>query len=39
MEYVDDQGEVIQRDSTETLRAAYHRYCEASGLEPADLDG
>jgi quercetin dioxygenase-like cupin family protein len=39
MEYLDDQGEVVQRDSTETLRETYFGYCKTSGVEPADLDG
>jgi quercetin dioxygenase-like cupin family protein len=39
MEYLDDRGDVVQRDSTETLREAYLRYCRDNGLEPADLDG
>ena len=39
MEYLDDQGEVVQRDSTETLRESYLRYCNDNGLEPVDLDG
>jgi 2,4'-dihydroxyacetophenone dioxygenase len=38
MEYLDDRGEVIQRDSVDTLRDAYHRYCAAEGLDPVDLD-
>jgi len=39
MEYLDDQGEVVQRDSTETLRESYLRYCNDNRLEPAALDG
>ena len=39
MEYLDQQGDVIQRDSTETLRESYVRYCNDNGLEPVDLDG
>ena len=39
MEYLDDHGEVVQRDSTETLRETYLRYCEANGFEGVDLDG
>ena len=39
MEYLDDHGEVVQRDSTETLRETYLRYCEANGFEAVDLDG
>ena len=39
MEYLDDHGEVVQRDSTETLRDTYLRYCEANGFEAVDLDG
>jgi 2,4'-dihydroxyacetophenone dioxygenase len=39
MEYLDDRGEVVQRDSTDTLRETYVRYCKDNGLEPVDLDG
>lgn len=39
MEYLDGNGEVIQRDSTETLREAYIRYCDEHAIAPADLDG
>jgi hypothetical protein len=39
MEYLDDHGEVIRRDSTDTLRDAYLRYCTDSGFEPAELEG
>ena len=39
MEYLDGDGNVVQRDSTDTLRAAYLRYCDAHGLEPANLEG
>jgi hypothetical protein len=30
---------VVQRDSTDTLRESYLRYCSENGLEPVDLDG
>ena len=39
MEYLDEHGDVVQRDSTETLRESYLRYCKDNGLEPVDLDG
>jgi 2,4'-dihydroxyacetophenone dioxygenase len=39
MEYLDDQGEVVQRDSTDSLRESYLRYCTDNGLSPVDLDG
>jgi 2,4'-dihydroxyacetophenone dioxygenase len=39
MEYLDEQGDVVQRDTTETLRESYLRYCKDNGLEPVDLDG
>jgi 2,4'-dihydroxyacetophenone dioxygenase len=39
MEYLDDQGQVVQRDSTETLRETYLGHCKANGFEPVDLDG
>lgn len=39
MEYLDEHGDVVQRDSTETLREAYLRYCKDNGCEPVDLDG
>jgi hypothetical protein len=38
MEYLDDAGEVVQRDTTETMRDTYHRYCAAEGIEVVDLD-
>ena len=38
MEYLDEHGSVVRRDTTDTLRDTYHRYCEAEGLEIADLD-
>jgi hypothetical protein len=38
MEHLDDRGAVVQRDSTETLRDTYVRYCKDNGIEPVDLD-
>jgi quercetin dioxygenase-like cupin family protein len=38
MEYLDDAGEVVQRDTTETMRDTYHRYCAAEGIAVVDLD-
>jgi 2,4'-dihydroxyacetophenone dioxygenase len=39
MEYVDDRGAVIQRDTTEGMRQRYEEHCRALGVEVADLDG
>jgi hypothetical protein len=39
MEYLDDDGSVIRRDTTETMREAYERFCESEGVEIADLEG
>jgi 2,4'-dihydroxyacetophenone dioxygenase len=39
MEYLDEMGEVIQSDTTETMRDTYHRYCSAKGLDVVNLDG
>jgi quercetin dioxygenase-like cupin family protein len=39
MEYLDDRGSVVQRDSADTLRKAYLHHCRDNGLEPVDLDG
>jgi quercetin dioxygenase-like cupin family protein len=37
VEYLDDDGNVIQRDTTDTMADTYRRYCEQNGLEPLDL--
>jgi 2,4'-dihydroxyacetophenone dioxygenase len=37
VEYLDDNGEVLQRDDTASLRQAYERYCAANGIEVVDL--
>jgi hypothetical protein len=39
MEYVDDDGRVIRRGTTETMRETYERFCEGHGIDIADLDG
>jgi 2,4'-dihydroxyacetophenone dioxygenase len=39
MEYLDENGSVRQRDSTETMRDAYLQHCRAHGLDVVDLDG
>lgn len=39
MEYLDDDGSVIRRDTTETMRETYERFCESEGVEAIDLDG
>jgi hypothetical protein len=38
MEYLDDDGSVIRRDTT-TMRETYERFCESEGVEIADLEG
>lgn len=37
VEYLDDDDQVIQRDTTATMLDTYLGYCEANGLDPADL--
>jgi 2,4'-dihydroxyacetophenone dioxygenase len=39
MEYLDEHGAVVQRDTTETMRDTYAEHCRAHGLEVVDLDG
>jgi quercetin dioxygenase-like cupin family protein len=39
MEYLDESGEVLQRDTHSSLLDAYLRYCRDNGLVPADLGG
>jgi hypothetical protein len=39
MEYLDEDGAVVQRDTTETMRATYAEHCRAHGLEVVNLDG
>ena len=39
MEYLDEHGAVVQRDTTETMRDTYAEHCRANGLEVVDLDG
>jgi 2,4'-dihydroxyacetophenone dioxygenase len=39
MEYLDDDGHVIRRDTTETMRDTYERFCEDEGIGIADLEG
>jgi 2,4'-dihydroxyacetophenone dioxygenase len=39
MEYVDERGAVVQRDTTETMRDAYVEHCRARGVEVVNLDG
>ena len=38
MEYLDDRGSVVQRDTTETMRETYAEHCRAEGVEAVDLD-
>jgi hypothetical protein len=37
MEYLDESGKVLQRDTSSSLLDAYLRYCGDNGLAPADL--
>jgi hypothetical protein len=37
MEYLDESGKVLQRDTSSSLLDAYLRYCSDSGLLPVDL--
>jgi quercetin dioxygenase-like cupin family protein len=39
MEYLDERGEVLQRDTPSSLLDAYLRYCRDNGLVPAELGG
>jgi hypothetical protein len=39
MEYLDEQGQVLRRDTTDTMRQAYLGHCAAHGIEVVDLDG
>ncbi|HYZ99239.1 MAG TPA: 2,4'-dihydroxyacetophenone dioxygenase family protein [Acidimicrobiales bacterium] len=39
MEYLDEDGNVIRRDTTETMRETYERFCEGEGIEIVDLAG
>jgi len=39
MEYLDDQGQVIRTDTTETMRATYEQFCRTEGIEIVDLEG
>lgn len=37
MEYLAEDGEVLQRDTAASLRGRYERYCAEKGLEPLEL--
>ena len=37
MEYLDDDGNVLRRDTASSLHERYLRYCEEHGLTPAKL--
>ncbi len=37
MEYLDDGGAVLRRDSPSSLREAYRRWCSQNGVEASDL--
>jgi 2,4'-dihydroxyacetophenone dioxygenase len=37
MEYLDDDGAVLRRDTPSSLRETYLRYCAANGLAPLEL--
>jgi quercetin dioxygenase-like cupin family protein len=39
MEYLDENGVVLRRDTTDTMREAYLGYCQKQGIEVVDLDG
>jgi quercetin dioxygenase-like cupin family protein len=39
MEYLDEDGAVLRRDSAASLRERYERHCAENGLEPLDLGG
>lgn len=37
MEYLDDRGEVLRKDTASSLRDVYLRYCREQGIAPLDL--
>jgi 2,4'-dihydroxyacetophenone dioxygenase len=37
MEYLGDDGEVLRRDTSSSLREVYLRFCETNGLTPQEL--
>ncbi len=39
MEYLDEQGLVLRRDTTDSMRQAYLGFCAEHGIEVVDLDG
>jgi 2,4'-dihydroxyacetophenone dioxygenase len=39
MEYLDDEGNVIRRDTTDTMRETYERFCEREGVDITNLEG
>ena len=39
MEYLDEDGEVLRRDTASSLREVYLLYCSENGLTPLDLGG
>lgn len=39
MEYLDESGRVLRRDTGDTLRERYLRFCADKGLTPLDLGG
>lgn len=37
VEFLDDSGDVVQRDTTDSMRETYLDYCKANGLAEVDL--
>jgi len=39
LEYLDENDQVLRRDSASSLREVYQRYCQEHGITPLDLVG